>query len=1041
MAEILKPRSIDVDKLQAKKDSCEFKVRRGFIKEVCIDQLHDLEVYKCPNSNSFYFPNRTLIGPDVPPDAIYFDQVCENDPRFYQACGAGQGTEVISNDEKVLCGYFVCQVEINQQSLSVLSKPLRRMGWFCNGRRDCTNTDLDETMGCEVGEESGNVPDNHGVVDEESGNVPTSDISCQQDDSDVMCVKGTSKCTVHKHKMCDVTFDCDDKWDEKGDHDHCKQMTKTTTCTRAGSSTETSLLFPLTWVLDGEVDCVDGVDEDASSWRVCGDGVLRRYVEKGDECEDVMICPGGFPGFVRLGNVCSDRDACGGKLEVCKSAQPNNRRNSYKVESGKLLKEDYIPLSYCIKGMESMQELYGPCTKETLTYPSHETYGVQAGTHILLPTRHTNCDGLYGEEYLYQSCLGRCPDSPCPLQTPPRYEHCPDQFPERVGTLADNSYLTFFVRSLRGEFRNDFFVCKDGQKCIEYSRVCDLIEDCHDGSDEILCTNSFQCSSDKSHSHLPISSKCDGKVDCADLSDECNDQCSRRLISSAHLRNFSWVFGILAVGANSFVIVRLAMSLRKCRTAASFTKKIMVGLMSIGGFLIGIYLQLISIADSIYFKDTFCLHQIHWLTSYGCSSLGVISTFASQISLFAMLGLSLTRATRFCKSSRISSEVTRRTVTVTMIMVFFITVTSLLLALVPLLELFQEHFVLSMKYSQNFKLFVGFSDKSVHLDVLQAYYGRVGQLNGQLSWKNIDNLLHGMFTHHGNEVDNQIGKTKVPFYGSSPLCLSKFSIDEAGPHFQFIRTVLGLDVTCISIIAVIYLITTCTEALFCARRSAKQTNTDKSQGYHSRAEGRELNIAIMAGVGVASWSIFILLCAIPSIQLVDMRKHDSTCFMIFQGLIAVVNPLIYSGIVLYTVSFIAEWGRTLKSKMIDVMPSTLKRSTPMIFSSLTASPEIELESVSVESESESGLQINTLSMPDSVFDINSESREERHLKRSKEFNESIFESEYEFMDSAANKDVVDAFEVVIKSFDESSDSNNILSDDYFENRITYPKNS
>ena len=1016
----------------AKKDSCEFKVRRGFIKEVCIDKVHELEVYKCPNSDIYYFPNRTLIGPDTPPEAIYFDQVCGNDPRFYQACGAGQEREVISNNEDALCGYFVCQVEINQQSLSVLSKPLRRMGWFCNGRQDCTNTDLDETLGC--GEEYENVADENVEI------VNSENISCHHGDSNAMCVKGTDKCSVHKHKMCDVTFDCDDTWDETGNH--CKHMTRRTTCRRTG--TETVLLFPLSWVLDGEMDCEDGVDEDVSRWRRCGDGVMRRYVEKESKCEDVMICPGEVQGFVRLEDVCGDKNACGGDLEFCRVTKQNTIKiiQTSKSVNRKLTDGDPISLSYCIKGMERLQELSAPCENEKLIFPPHHTYGVQAETKILLPTGNTNCNGLFGEQYLYQSCLNRCPDTPCPLQTPPRYEHCPNQFPERVGTIADNRYLTFFVRSRGGKFRNDFFVCQDGRRCIEYSRVCDLIEDCDDGSDEKICTNSFKCTSGETHSYLPVSSKCDGRLDCADLSDECNEQCSRNLISNVHLRNFSWIFGILALGANSFVIIKLFMTLRKCRTADGFINKTLVTLMTLGGFLIGIYLTLISIADSIYFKNTYCLHQIQWLTSYGCTSLGVTSVFASQISLFAMLGLSiLARGSKLCRTSRIAGEVTRGTITLTMLIVFLITFSSLFLAVFPLLDGFQDYFVVSMNYSQNLKLFVGFPDKSHHLDVIQAYYGRVRKLHSQLSWRNINNLIHGMFTHDANDIEDKMGKTEVPFYSSSSLCLSKYKVEESDPSFNFVWTVIGVNVVCISIITTICFITICSGALFCGKRGKKSTVTGNGKVLNSRTQKQHQKIAIMIGTGITFWVTFLLLCAAPSIKMVDMNKHQSTFFIVFQGMIAMSNPMIYSGLVSYAIMVITDKGRMLRMKLRDVMPSALKRSTPMIFSPLTASPEIELESVSVESESESGLQINTLSMPDSVFEINSECKDERHLKRSKEFNESIFELENEVIDSAVNKEAVDSFEAVIKSFDESTDSNNIESDDYFENNIISSKSS
>eukprot|EP00116_Pleurobrachia_bachei_P004912 sb/3465174/ len=83
-----------------------------------------------------------------------------------------------------------------------------------------------------------------------------------------VCVDPELGCKIHKGQLCDGHRDCNEGKDET-----CKDLT-TVTCIRRFRSPNVeknvSLLIPLQWVMDGEVDCLDGTDEDESQWKKCG---------------------------------------------------------------------------------------------------------------------------------------------------------------------------------------------------------------------------------------------------------------------------------------------------------------------------------------------------------------------------------------------------------------------------------------------------------------------------------------------------------------------------------------------------------------------------------------------------------------------------------------------------------------------------------------------------------------------------------------------------------------------------------------------------
>ena len=244
----------------------------------------------------------------------------------------------------------------------------------------------------------------------------------------------TKSCKVHKHLLCDQKIDCHDNADET--HPICLRTTSDTRTRRVGKKHE--LPIPISWLRDGLWDCEDGIDETAD-WPMCGKDKTSRYMLSTEsECKNVFICKSGSPGYELLEDLCDGLENCGNENAICLIS-----RRSQSLMT-KVLRTNNGPsksLSFCHKGLAELEFLIGACFSEEFVFPDGEIFGVEFKTSVILPPMKQSCDYMYGEPYLYTSCTGHCLEASCPLQTIPRYEVCPNQFQDRVGTIVNNEYL------------------------------------------------------------------------------------------------------------------------------------------------------------------------------------------------------------------------------------------------------------------------------------------------------------------------------------------------------------------------------------------------------------------------------------------------------------------------------------------------------------------------------------------------------------------------------------------------------------------------
>ena len=570
------------------------------------------------------------------------------------------------------------------------------------------------------------------------------------DDYNNKCVEPEVGCIIHKTALCDGIPDCPGGGDET--NTTCGILSNKVNCVRRvakmkANGLKITYMVPLNWVLDGDIDCLNGEDENLSYWKKCGSGSATRYLEKGSACIDELKCPEEDK-FIDFAQLCDKIETCGKENKICEISRGTS--NTWDIMAPVSGKQSLIGSPICSQGLKNLQYQTGKCQEVKMTNKkTSHAYFTKTSTALTLLKSRTDCRFVYGENYVFHACTYSClSTTACPLKKIP-HDTCVNKVDKRVFAITVSNELTVVLKRSKEsedgsgkvvEYHNELYPC-DNKNCVMYSQVCNLVDDCGDGSDEINCTNHFLCNVSKEY--IPLTSKCDGHVDCRDYHDECNSDCDssdKFILRNSFLRSMSWSVGSLATLFNGFNIVTSAYDIRQVDTFAGLMNKCFILLISLGDLLMGVFLLLIAYAD-LHFGNSYCQERNVWLSSTECSLLGILSTIATQLSLFSMTALSIFRIRTV--SMIIQRSISARSIVDMILIILTILALSAAVACIPVITVLEDFFVNGLYYHQN-PLFTGSVSKTKHQDVFRGYYGYFK--GSGLTWSTIRFIVTDLFT-------------------------------------------------------------------------------------------------------------------------------------------------------------------------------------------------------------------------------------------------------------------------------------------------------
>ena len=358
-------------------------------------------------------------------------------------------------DDESNCGNVKCAVEGYVYAYMIANYSSCLPQAWCTNKLDHTNCS-DTTLAplqCPVGGYIATVSQDiicSNIIYTKGNKYHSNSSAVCDDGMDVRCVTPKPGCYIHKHQLCDNITDCEGGSDEKSAL--CSRVTSES-CKRKYHYKK-SLKLPIGWIDDRIEDCVGGIDEDITNWDSCN--YVTFTICGNAQCQDVYICPSGYPPYVGIPSLCDGMLSCEGGNGICETAA----LSSLQVRYIPVKVENLNYLHHCLLGLQNLRIYFVGCEK--VNYPTIDILGTQPN-YLFLSIKQINCEYVYGEQYLYLSCSGKCQNTKCPLTTTPLSSStCSNMLKRTTCSISSSGNLVIVEKHIKRFKVMNVFVCGNG---------------------------------------------------------------------------------------------------------------------------------------------------------------------------------------------------------------------------------------------------------------------------------------------------------------------------------------------------------------------------------------------------------------------------------------------------------------------------------------------------------------------------------------------------------------------------------------------------